>query len=55
MSSEIRTAAAQRPRTDGWSLAPRGSQRRRLLGWTVTVLGAALMLAGGAVGLLGSL
>ena len=55
MSSEIRTAAAKRPRDLAWTLAPRGSWERRRLGWTVTLLGVALMLAGGAAGLLGGL
>jgi hypothetical protein len=55
MSSETRAAAAKRPRDDGWSWAPRGSQERHRLGWTVTLLGVALMLAGGAAGLLGGL
>jgi hypothetical protein len=51
MSSEIRTAA-ERPRDVAWSLAPRGSHERRRLGWAVTLVGVAMMLAGGALGFL---
>jgi hypothetical protein len=55
MISRIRSATTGRPRDIAWTLHLHGSQERRRLGWAVTLAGVAMMLAGGAAGLLGGL
>jgi hypothetical protein len=55
MISRIRSATTGRPRDIAWTLPLHGSQERRRLGWAVTLAGVAMMLAGGAAGLLGGL
>jgi hypothetical protein len=46
---------AERRRNMAGSLIPRGPQDRRRLGWAVTILGVAMMVAGGTAGLLAGL
>jgi hypothetical protein len=46
---------AERRKTMAWSSTFRGAQDRRRLGWAVTILGVAMMIAGGTAGFLGGL
>jgi hypothetical protein len=46
---------AERRKTTAWSLTSRGWEDRRRLGWTVTILGVAMMIAGGTAAFLGGL
>jgi hypothetical protein len=48
-------ALAERRKTMAWSLTSRGLEDRRRLGWAVTILGVAMMIAGGTAGFLGGL